>query len=105
MELQELLKILSLANQNDLAITGRYGVISARPDGMYHQQSQEPTYRVDAQYQQLGNSDPIHARQNGFRFSTVCCLCAAVCMGEANVNLQVISAINEQFACKRAEHH
>ena len=98
MKLEKLLQILSQASQNNLSINGPYGVISARPDGMFHAQSQEPTYRVDAQYQQVGEIDSTHVHQNGFRFSTVCCLCAAVCMGEAKVNLQVISAINEQFA-------
>lgn len=98
MNLEKLLKILDRVGQNDLSITGRYGVISARPDGMRHLQSSEPTYQVAAEYQQAGKTHNTHVHQNGFRFSTVCCLIAAVCMGEANVNLQVISAINEQFA-------
>ena len=98
MKLERLLKIMRNVSQKDLTIRGRYGVINARLDGLRHLQSREPTYQVAAEYQQAGKIHNTHVHQNGFRFSTVCCLIAAVCMGEANVNLQVISAINEQFA-------
>ncbi|NHN39870.1 hypothetical protein G8764_21420 [Pseudomaricurvus alcaniphilus] len=98
MSLSQLLELLSHANRDDLCIAGSFGSITARPDGNHHLHTQEPTYRIDADYQPAPDQARVRVRESGFRFSTVCCLCATVCLGEDRVNLQVIAKINELFA-------
>lgn len=98
MTLDELFASLSRVNQREVRIVGRYGSITAHPDGGQFSDTLEPTYRVDAEYQRAREISTIRVSQSGFRFSTVCCLCAAVCLGEDRVSPGVIADINRLFA-------
>ncbi len=98
MKLNQLLDVLGQAERDNLRISGRHGTIEARPDGGRHPHSEEPTYQVKAEYLRTGETSPTRVDESGFRFSTVCCLCAAVCMGEAQVDHQVFTTINQRFA-------
>ncbi len=98
MKLDQLLEVLGHARRDNLRVSGTHGVIEARLDGECHPHSREPTYQVTAEYLPAGGNSPTRVDQRGFRFSTVCCLCATVCMGEASVDHHVFAAINQRFA-------
>ena len=74
---------------------GRYGVLIAWPDGDA-QGLREPTYWVDSTY--LGrDGQTIHARQHGFRLSTVLCMCACICLGEQATDLALVQRVSQPF--------
>ena len=98
MTLSKLMSVLEKVDHDDILIEGDFGTICARRDGGCHLHTQEPTYNVEVEYRQSQECAGSKTRQSGFRFSTVCCFCAIVCLGEANVNQDVIANINAQFA-------
>jgi len=100
MDLRQLMGNNHSAPKGAFTVRGEYGDITAWPDG--HQRNNasnkvEPTYWVDITYLIEGSSTPIHLYDNGFRQSTVFCLCAGVCVGERALNSQLIDELNCWF--------
>lgn len=82
-------------DQKRFVVSGEYGRLIAGLDGCTHPQTQESTYWVDVHYQgSAGEAD--HWRRAGFRLSTLCCLCAAICLGETLLSQELIEKINRQ---------
>lgn len=83
--------------ESGFTVRGRHGVVAAWPERSSAEDGGEPTYRVDALYYESDPSLHKHLRQSGFRLSTVCCICACVCVGESGLDRHLIEQMNALF--------
>ncbi|WP_101758777.1 hypothetical protein [Oceanicoccus sp. KOV_DT_Chl] len=96
MKLFHLINYLSQQTADSFYISGRYGFIHAK---LEHTGSEQPVYTVESSYNDYNHADSqlqIH-QQQGFRLSTICCLCVGILFGERALNKGVIAAINRCF--------
>lgn len=97
MNFTHLMNTLTENGRNGFTLKGEYGHMQVKPDGHHHELTFEPTYWVEAEHVEPSTGERVHQRQGGFRFSTVGCLCACVCFGEAAVNSDMVRQVNLKF--------
>ncbi len=100
MNLLHFLSKKDVVRQGGFTVNGNHGCVTAWPDGkrrLNGNNSEEPTYFVDAVYFDYGSSIIKHLRESGFRQSTVCCLCACIFVGEKALDAQLIDRVNQWF--------
>lgn len=97
MDIMNMMTRLVVDGTSGFTVKGQHGVVAAWPEQRSAEQDLELTYRVDALYYEDDPSLSTHLCQSGFRLSTVCCICACVCLGEHALSPQLIEKVNDWF--------
>ena len=82
----------------DIHVEGSRGHLQAGLDGNIHPETGEPTFWLDIHYLSSDQQETISWKKTGYRFSSVCCFCAVVTLGDEALNPQLLRSINSQ--CK-----
>ncbi len=90
MNLAQLISYLKDQSSHSFCLYGPYGFVHATPNT---KESERPTYTLDVSY--LRNDCPAQTyHKDGFRLSTICCICACILYGESALDETMISRIN-----------